>query len=203
MAEPAKNENVVVLNNVRLSFPVLFKPEQVNGEGDEKFSASFLITPDDTANLSKVTAAMQRVAKSKWSDKAVENYKKLKAADRLAVHDGNLKEYAGYEGMLYIHAGNTVRPLVVDRNPKIVLAERDGRPYSGCYVNCSLEIWAQDNKYGKRINATLRGVQFFADGEAFSGGGVANSDEFDSYEDATDENGFDDVGAADDGGDLW
>jgi hypothetical protein len=46
-------------------------------------------------------------------------------------------------------------------------------------VNASIELWCQDNNYGKRINASLRGVQFLKDGEAFAGGGVANADEFD------------------------
>ena len=47
------------------------------------------------------------------------------------------------------------------------------------YVNGSIELWCQDNAYGKRINATLRGVQFLKDGEAFAGGGSASADEFD------------------------
>lgn len=42
-----------------------------------------------------------------------------------------------------------------------------------------LEFWAQDNKFGKRVNATLMGVQFFRDGDAFSGGGAASDDDFD------------------------
>lgn len=33
-----------------------------------------------------------------------------------------------------------------------------------------VEFWAQDNNYGKRVNATLLGVQFVRDGAAFAGG---------------------------------
>ncbi|MDQ9777799.1 DUF2815 family protein, partial [Acinetobacter baumannii] len=40
------------------------------------------------------------------------------------------------------------------------------------------ELWCQDNNYGKRINASLRGVQFLKDGEAFAGGGIASEDDF-------------------------
>jgi len=29
----------------------------------------------------------------------------------------------------------------------------------GCYVNALLELYGQDNKYGKRINASLKGIQ--------------------------------------------
>jgi hypothetical protein len=43
-----------------------------------------------------------------------------------------------------------------------------------------VELWAQDNQYGKRINASLGGVQFAKDGESFGGGGnVVEADDFD------------------------
>jgi hypothetical protein len=41
-----------------------------------------------------------------------------------------------------------------------------------------VELWAQDNSWGKRINATLKGVQFYQDGEAFAGGVSASADDF-------------------------
>jgi hypothetical protein len=75
---------------------------------------------------------------------------------------------------------------VIDRDKSPLTAE-DGKPYSGCYVNCSLELWAQDNSYGKRINAQLGGVQFFKDGDAFSGGGsAADADDFDEITEGAD-----------------
>jgi hypothetical protein len=55
----------------------------------------------------------------------------------------------------------------------------DGTLYSGCYVVVHVNIWAQDNQFGKRINCGLLGVQFYKDGEAFSGGRISSVDEFD------------------------
>ena len=52
-----------------------------------------------------------------------------------------------------------------------------------------LDIYAQDNGYGQRINATLKGVQFIADGEAFAGGAPAGDDDFEQF---TGETGTDD-----------
>jgi len=50
-------------------------------------------------------------------------------------------------------------------------------PYSGCYVNVSMDVWAQANDFGKRINAKLLAIQFEADGAAFGGGeGFASAD---------------------------
>ena len=79
---------------------------------------------------------------------------------------------------MYISARNPLKPSVVDTNRSPLVAE-DGRPYAGCYVNAVLELWTQDNNYGKRVNATLMGVQFYKDGESFVGGGVADAEDFD------------------------
>ena len=46
-------------------------------------------------------------------------------------------------------------------------------------VNATVNVWAQDNKYGKRVNAQLLGVQFYADGDSFGGGAVGSVDDFD------------------------
>jgi hypothetical protein len=49
-------------------------------------------------------------------------------------------------------------------------------------VNGTVEVWAQDNKFGKGIRATLRGVQFVKDGDAFSAGTPVSEDDFDEIE---------------------
>jgi len=168
----------IKLNNVRLSFAQLFEAKTVNGEGKPAYSASFLIDPKDP-QIAAVNAATETVAKDKWGAKADATLKAMRAADKTCLHSGDLKSnYDGFEGMLYISSRNAMRPLVIDVD-KTPLVESDGKPYSGCYVNASVELWAQDNNYGKRINATLMGVQYFKDGESFSGGGVASEDDFD------------------------
>lgn len=166
------------LNDVRIAFPVLFEPKTVNGEGKPAFSSSFLLDPAD-AQVKAINAAIGQVAKEKWGTKADAILKQMRAQDKVCLHDGDLKSnYDGFPGMLYVSARAATRPLVIDRD-KSPLAESDGRPYAGCYVNCSIELWAQDNNYGKRVNASLRGVQFFRDGDAFAGGAPASEDEFD------------------------
>jgi hypothetical protein len=168
----------IKLNKVRLSFPQLFEATTVNGEGKPAFSAAFLIDPKDP-QVAAINAAIDAVAKEKWGAKAEANLKAMRAADKVCLHSGDLKSnYDGFEGMLYISARNPMRPLVIDVN-KSPLTEQDGKPYAGCYVNASIELWAQDNNYGKRVNATLMGVQFYQDGESFTGGGVADADDFD------------------------
>jgi len=168
----------IKLTNVRLAFPVLFEAKTVNGEGKPAFSASFLIDPADP-QVKALNQAIETVAKEKWGAKAEVILKQMRAQDKTALHDGDLKSnYDGFPGNLYVSARSATRPLVIDAD-KSPLVEADGKPYAGCYVNASIELWAQDNNYGKRVNASLRGVQFFRDGDAFAGGGVASEDEFD------------------------
>jgi len=76
-----------------------------------------------------------------------------------------------------VSARSKTRPTVLNRD-KTPVAEADGVLYGGCYVNALLDVWAQDNAFGKRINATLKGVQFVRDGDAFGGGAPASADDF-------------------------
>lgn len=79
---------------------------------------------------------------------------------------------------MFVSARNPVRPYLLDAD-KPPCRPRTAASTPACYVNAVLEFWAQDNRFGKRVNATLMGVQFFRDGDAFSGGGAASDDDFD------------------------
>lgn len=172
----------IAVQNVRLAFPSLFEPQSF-GEGEPAFSASLLMAPDHPA-VKTIVDAMTEAAVDKWKDKASAMLKQLKATDKLALHDGATKaSYAGFEGNLFLSTRNRARPVVVDRD-RTPLAAADGKPYAGCYVNASVDIWVQDNQYGKRVNATLLGIQFLRDGEAFGGGATGSADDFEVLDSA-------------------
>ena len=180
MATNASPAGRLMLKSVRLAFPALIEPSSY-GEGEPAYSATLIMDPDQAEAVDKALAA---VAKDKWGAKADAQLKALRASGKVCLRDGDEKaEYDGFEGKMFVAARSKTRPTVVDgqRNP---LTERDGRIYAGCYVNASIEIWAQDNAYGKRVNATLRGIQFVRDGEAFGGGRPAAADEFDEIEES-------------------
>lgn len=169
----------VHLKDVRISFANIFEPKQVNGQGDPKFSASFIFGKD-SANKATLVGAIEAAAAEKWAGKAGDVLKALKAGDKLCLHDGDAKpDNGGHAGNLFVNASNKTRPLVIgpQREP---LVAADGKPYSGCYVNAIVEVWAQDNQFGKRVNASLLGVQFVRDGERLAGGGVAAADDFEA-----------------------
>lgn len=167
----------LILQKVRLAFgdgiwePKAFKP------GDKPRCACNLLFAPNSEPYNQVVAAVKAVATEKWGAKANDVLKTLKAKGDLCLHDGAEKaEYEGFEGNFFVSAANKVRPVVCDRN-RAPLTEADGKPYSGCYVNAKIDVWAQDNQYGKRINAKLLVVQFHSDGEAFSGGATGSADD--------------------------
>jgi hypothetical protein len=177
----------IMLRGVRLAFPNLFEPGTVNGEGEPRYSAAFII-PADHPQLKEIEAKMAAVAADKWKDKGPSQLAGLKKQNKVALHDGDEKpNYDGFPGNFFISASAKVdsRPTVLNTD-KTPLTERDGRIYAGCWVNASLDFWAQDNGYGKRINAQLRGVQFLRDGDAFSAGRPADSDEFEAVTEGAD-----------------
>jgi hypothetical protein len=171
----------VRIQNVRFNYTNSLFTAQVpqQGEGKAKFSVVAII-PRDHPQLAEIKAAMSETAVAKWGAKAGETLKQLQAADRLCLHDGDAKsDKAGYAGNLFINASNELRPLVVGPSQEVLTAA-DGKPYSGSYGNVIDEFWAQDNKFGKRVNASLMGAQHVKDGERLSGGGIAAADDFEA-----------------------
>lgn len=173
----------VSIKKVRGAFLNVFEPKAI-GDGEARYSGAFPIEPG-SANAKALDAAVDAVAKEKWKDKAAGVLKELRSKGRICYkHDALSKDgevYDGFEGMHSLNASNKARPLVLDAD-KSPLTQADGKPYSGCYVNLSIDVWAQDNSFGKRVNATLKGVQFHSDGDAFGGGAPASAEDFDEVE---------------------
>lgn len=166
------------LTNVTIAFAQdLFVPKAGEDGGTPKYKSAFLIDPASPLII-EANKAIEACAVAKWGAKAEQTLKLLRATGKVALADGDLKPYNGYAGKMYINASNAMRPTVVNRD-KTPLTEADGVIYSGCKVHAVIEFWAQDNKFGKRINAELKGVQFAADGERFAAGAVADASDFD------------------------
>ena len=185
----------IMLKNVRLAFAQgLFTASTIPGadaSAKPKFNCGLIIPPDHP-QLAEIKAKQIAVAKEKWKDKAASVHKALEMKDRLALHDGDTKPtYDGYPGNFFMSpsAAETARPTTMN-GAKGNVTEKDGVLYSGCYVNASIELWAQDNGFGQRINAQLRGVQFLRDGDSFSAGRPADSDEFEAVTEGADADEF-------------
>lgn len=176
----------IKLVNVRLAFSDLFEARDFNSDGNFKFSSTFLFPPNHPANKD-IEAAIKKVAADKWGAKAEALLKSIRGnANKFCFRNGEEKpDYDGFDGNMYIKASNKARPLVLDRDMSPLTAA-DGRPYSGCFVNATITIFAYDKNGNKGISASLGGVQFFKDGDAFAGGGVASEDDFDEITEGAD-----------------
>lgn len=171
----------VMLNDVRLSFPALFVPEPFQPGDPPKYKATFLV-PKGSKLAAQVDAAIMAVLKASpkvGEKKAQQVLAQIRGnTNKFCWQDGDTKSYDGYEGMMALSAKADTRPTVIDRD-KSPLTKEDGRPYAGCYVNASVEFFVYENK-GVGVSSQVRGVQFMRDGDAFSGGRPADSDEFEA-----------------------
>ena len=176
----------IMLKNVVLAFPALAEPQSY-GDGDPAFGAKFPIEPG-SPNQKLIEEAMLAEANAQWNDKGESVLKML-------VEDGSVcfnkkvyrskktgDAYQGFEGKHYLSSRNaSTQPTVFNQFGDQVTAkgEIERQAFSGAVVAASVEIWAQDNKWGRRINCTLRGVMLTGEGENFGGGSSpASSDEF-------------------------
>ena len=97
----------------------------------------------------------------------------------VCLRDGREKDGTDGYGpdVMFIAAKNTKRPAIFDGegNPTV---ESDGVVYGGCIVKANITLWAQDNTFGKRVNASLGGVRFQRDAPSFGGGRTVAATDF-------------------------
>jgi Protein of unknown function (DUF2815) len=168
----------VFLKEVRLSFPDLFVPtEYEKGDGKPRYNATLLVVPgseNDKAIQAAIKAAAEEVFGAKSAPAMLKQFEGN--SQKYCYLDGNTKEYDGYANHMYLACHSKTRPGVYNRD-KTPLTAEDGKPYAGCYVNASVEIYAQ-NTANKGIRAAITGVQFVKDGDAFGSGAPASPEEF-------------------------
>jgi hypothetical protein len=176
---------VTKLTNVRLSFPDLFTPRPFKPGDKPKFKATFLIAKG-SSQAALIEKDIEAVAAAKLGAKAKATLASIRTnPNKFCWQDGDLKSYDGYPGHMALTAGSLKRPTVFDMD-KSVLAEADGRPYAGCYVNATIEFFVYNNS-GVGISASLIAVQFAKHGDAFGGGSPVNPDDFDDVSDDAEE----------------
>jgi hypothetical protein len=194
--EPLK----IRIKKVRASYPHVYEvykgksDDDGNGASKGKYCISCILDQkgEHKDTVAKLVEMMIEAAKEKWGEKDGEIvYDGLKSDGRVLLRNGNSKVKGtnessdnAHRGKLVFTANNAIKPSVFDRarvNGKAVkLNKEDGKPYAGCYINVIITVWAQDNQWGRRVNAELNGVQFWEDGERITAGSPpSESAEFD------------------------
>jgi len=173
------------IKNVRIAFPSLGEPEAY-GDGEPAYQAKFIIVPK-SEQAKAIKEAIAAAAKEQWKDKSADVIKLLTEDKKVAYVEAPYRNkksgetYAGFEGMHYLSARNSKsRPTIYNKANVKLESSRDIESliYSGCYVHALIDLYAQDNQWGRRINCVLQGVMFHADGENFGGSSVATDSAF-------------------------
>jgi len=176
----------IMLKNVVLAFPALAEPNSF-GEGEPAYGAKFPIKPNSEQQKA-IEAAIIAEATEAWKDKADSVLKMLEEDGKVAFAKKVYRSkktgeaYQGFDGAHYLSTRNAkTQPTVFNQYGEELSGkgEIERQAFSGAVVNASVEIWAQDNKWGRRINCSLRGVMLTGEGENFGGGSApASADEF-------------------------
>lgn len=194
----AKDIGKLTLLGVRASYCYVFEPYKSKDEnGVEKlnYKSSFLVPKSGLRTLQAkfdgnkmplidALKAASAEAKAKAWGEDERKWPKLKP-EKICWRDGDLEDYDGYEGHMYLSSSAAVdkKPLaIMNRKGKdgLWLPAQPGQIYSGCFVNATVRLWAQDNDFGKRLNAELKAIQFVKDGDAFGNNRPVNpNEEFD------------------------
>lgn len=184
------------LKDVRLSFDVLGKAEDYQGNGVFRRSATFLV-PCDDPQKAMVDKVLIELAKEEWKDKGPFHLDNILVDPKGCCWvDGKRKSYDGYAGNFALTAHRKEadgRPIVMDNDRSPIYQPDDsfypgkaGRLFGGCYVDCEVKVWTQDNKNGKGMRCELLVIQRRRKGDSFGGGSVPTADAFGSIEDGAD-----------------
>jgi len=176
----------IMLKGITMAFPALAEPQSF-GEGEPAYGAKFPIVPN-SEHQKLIEQAIMAEAKEAWKDKA-------DSVLAMLIEDGKVaftkkvyrskktgEAYQGFEGAHYLSTRNAkTQPTVFNQygEPLSSKGDIERQAFSGAVVNASVEVWAQDNKWGRRINCTLRGVMLTGEGQNFGGSAApASADEF-------------------------
>jgi hypothetical protein len=175
------DDGCIRVDGVIASYPHLDKPWKKNEKDKEKFSITGLAPKEthDEAKKLMVEVINSLLAGAKMGKIGAE-HKFCRNGDG---EDGPLKPET--EGMWIIKASeNPDRPPKVrDERTKIMTpSEILKRIYAGCVINILIRPWAQNNDFGKKINANLIAVQFVRDGTRIGEAAIDDDDAWEELE---------------------
>jgi hypothetical protein len=181
---------VILLSNVRLSFPHFVEPQRKvspeTGKERVSYSADFIM-PADHPGYAQFMKRVNEMALEKWKQHAAQVMQMIGADRKLRCFgDGNQKvnsktfqPYDGYQGMVFITAGRDTPPQIIQADgspidPQNTMAYQalTRKMYGGCRVNVALKPWLQENKHGRGVRCDLVAVQFAGDDQPFGEGAV-------------------------------
>jgi len=166
LIEDESGRDNYIISNVRVSYPHLHKPPVFEGKEDKK-GIKIIFDNDNERDMAIVDALhglFVETGKAKFGD------------EEDALPDEGDWALRKKKKQWSLNAKSDTQITVVSSNGKQLMNESNCEIYAGCYANIRIAIWAQQNKYGERINTQLISAQFAADGEPLDGKTVTETD---------------------------
>lgn len=149
----------MILRNVILSFPSIFKTEIYKGNDTKKYAATFILDKKEHAAIIEIIQKEINKVLTEEFNTTIAKFNR----DNIFLKDGDDSEKENLHGKFTIKATNKEQPKAVDL-AKNILSETNNPFYSGAIVNGVIGLWPMNNNYGKKIIANLYGIQFVKDG---------------------------------------
>jgi hypothetical protein len=158
--KPVRNGTKVMTGLVRLAF-VNVLAAKPNPSGALKYSTIALIDPKDDV-VPMIKEACKAAALEKWG-----TADKIPKGLRNPLRDGDEKDYAGFEGFLFVSCNSDGKPGVIDAACKPVTD--DSGVYSGCWARLDLNFFGYQKAGNQGVAAGLNNVQVLGHDDSFTG----------------------------------
>lgn len=169
-----ENSTKVVTGKVRFCYANVFEPFAMDEGGTPKYSICILIPKSDEATVNKINKAIE-AAKQAGKAKLADKNGRIPSSIKTPLRDGDEErgDDPAFEGMWFLNANSTRKPIIVDRGLNPIMSRDEF--YSGCFGRASINFYAF-NVSSKGIAAGLNNLQKLEDGESLMGGSSAEDD---------------------------
>lgn len=159
---------VFVIENCILSFPHIFTPQQVNNQGEPKYSAALLV---DAKHAAIIMNKAKEIATSAFENNET-GYPNFRWPVTPANQNKNYMNNPRTAGLYIVNskAAADYPPQVVDENRQKVLDK--SKIYAGCIVAAAINLYTYNNMGNIGVGVGLSAIMKTGDGEALGGGPV-------------------------------
>lgn len=159
-----------MLTNVQTSYCYVFEPKAIDEKSTPKYSITVLIDKNDSANIEKVTKAVNDA----YADGIVKKWGNAKPLMfKHPLRDGNLKDlekYPEFRDKFFISCSSNDKPLIVAGDRSVITDK--SLFYSGCIANVLIHFYPYSKAGNNGVAVGLKGAQFVSKGANFVGGAL-------------------------------
>jgi hypothetical protein len=145
----------IELNNVRLSYPHLYKHSQYEGRSTGKYATDLILHKQKhEKEIQMIHESIERLCKKAGVLK--ENLKRLclKDGDNLIDKDGNPKNKPETDNCYIISARNERQPMLVNKDAKSPIIESQNLLLGGATVKAFITLFS----YGEGVNTGISAI---------------------------------------------